>query len=85
MTYYLKYLLVMDLRFDAILYSKSGNENSDAGHIKCSRGPQVPHFWFKELRVWVDVELHSFQIFTLHRSILKMMFDLVLAFCIVCS
>jgi len=45
-----KYLLVMELRFDAMLYSNMGNENSDymgnensdAGHIKCSRGPQVP-------------------------------------------
>ena len=26
-----------------MLYSKLGNENSDAGHIKCSRGPQDPH------------------------------------------
>jgi len=39
----------MELRFDSILRSKLGNENSDAGHIKCSRGPhlargpQVPH------------------------------------------
>jgi len=33
----------MELRFDAILYSKSSNENSDAGHIKCSRGTQVRH------------------------------------------
>jgi len=44
-----KYLLVMELRFDAMLYSNVGNENSDAGHIKWSRGqhltcgPQVPH------------------------------------------
>ena len=44
-----KYLLIMELCFDAILYSKLGNGNSDAGHIKCSagphlaRGPQVPH------------------------------------------
>jgi len=30
-------------RFDAILYSKSTNENSDAGHIECSRRSQVPH------------------------------------------
>jgi len=29
----------MELRFDAILYSKLGSENSDAGHIKCPRGP----------------------------------------------
>jgi len=34
-TYYLKYLLIVDLRFDMILYSKLANENSDAGHIKC--------------------------------------------------
>jgi len=39
----------MELRFDAILYSNLGNENCNAGHIKCSRGPhltrgaQVPH------------------------------------------
>jgi len=39
----------MELRFDAILYSKLGNENSDAGHIKCSpephlaRGSEAPH------------------------------------------
>jgi len=41
MTCYLKYLLI-ELRFDAILYSKATNENSDAGHIKCSLGRQVP-------------------------------------------
>jgi len=41
----------MEHRFDAILYSNLGHENSDAGHIKCSRGvhlargPQVPHPW----------------------------------------
>jgi len=40
--YYL-YLLIMELRFDAMLYSNLGNENSDAGHIKRSREPQVPH------------------------------------------
>jgi len=33
----------MKLRFDVILYSKLDNEHSDAGRIKCSRGPQVPH------------------------------------------
>jgi len=38
---YLKYLLIMELRLDVILYSKLGNENSDAGHIKCSRGPHL--------------------------------------------
>jgi len=36
-----KYLLVMELRFDAMLYSKLGNENSDEGHNKCSRGPHL--------------------------------------------
>jgi len=43
----------MDLRFDTTLHSNLGNENSVAGHIKCSpgshlaHGPQVPHPWFK--------------------------------------
>jgi len=43
MTFYLKYLLITEFHFDAILYSTLRNENSDAGHTKCSRGPQVPH------------------------------------------
>jgi len=34
-------LLVMEFRFDAMLCSNLGNENSDACHIKCSRGKQV--------------------------------------------
>jgi len=44
-----KHLLIMELRFDMMLCSNLGNEDSDAGHIKCSRGPhlvrgsQVPH------------------------------------------
>jgi len=33
----------MEHRFDAILYSKLGNKNSDAGHIKRLHGPQVPY------------------------------------------
>jgi len=37
----------MELHFDAMFYSNLGNENSDTGHIKCSRGPQVPHPWYK--------------------------------------
>jgi len=36
------YLVLMELHFDEILYSKLGKENFDAGHIKCSRGPQFP-------------------------------------------
>jgi len=37
------YLVIMDLRFDAMLYSNlMDNENSDAGHIKYSRWPQFP-------------------------------------------
>jgi len=64
MTYYLKYLLIRELSFDAILYSKLGNENSDAGHIKCSRGLLVPHLWFKTLlksnKEELDI-LNSFQ------------------------
>jgi len=31
----------MEFRFDAILYPKLGNQNSDAGHVKCSRGPHL--------------------------------------------
>jgi len=38
-----KYLVVMELRFDTILYSTLGNENYDVGHIKCPRVSQVPH------------------------------------------
>jgi len=37
------YMLIMELRFEAMLCSKLGNENADADHIKCSRGPQVPN------------------------------------------
>jgi len=35
----------MVLCFDAMLYSNMDNENSGEDHIKCSRGPQVPHSW----------------------------------------
>jgi len=35
----------MMLRFGAMLHSNLGNENSDAGHMKCLRGPQVLHPW----------------------------------------
>jgi len=38
-----KYLLIMELRFDAILYSNLSNEHSHADHIQCSRWPKVPH------------------------------------------
>jgi len=37
-----KYLLIIDLRFDTMLHSNLGNENSVAGHIKRSRGQQIP-------------------------------------------
>jgi len=36
----------MENRVDVILYSKLGNENNNAGHIKCSREPHLargPH------------------------------------------
>jgi len=39
---WLTFWLMMELRFDTMLYFNLGNENSDAGHIKCSRGPQAP-------------------------------------------
>jgi len=35
-------LLVMELCFDMILHSKLGNENSDAGHIKCGLAASSP-------------------------------------------
>jgi len=35
--------LIMEFRFDAVLSSSLENENSNEGHIKCSRVPQVPH------------------------------------------
>jgi len=38
-----KHLLIIELRFDTMFCSKLGNENSDVGHIKCSRGLQVPY------------------------------------------
>jgi len=39
------YLLIMELRFDAMSYSNLGNKNSNAGHIKCLHRPQVPNSW----------------------------------------
>jgi len=36
-------MLIMELRFDTMLYSNLDNENSAPGHIKCLRGPQVSH------------------------------------------
>jgi len=49
----------MELRLHVMLCSNLGNENSDAGHIKCSHGPhlargrgqQVPHSWSRLLSV----------------------------------
>jgi len=43
MTYYLKYLLIMEFSFDAILHSQFGDKISDEGNIKRSRGAQIPH------------------------------------------
>jgi len=58
MTCYLKYLLIMDLRCDAILYSKLGNENSDADHIKFHAGriwPSGRRFPTPDLHKVVDL------------------------------
>jgi len=41
-----KYLLIMELHVDGMLLSILGDEKSDAGHIKCPRGQQVPHLGF---------------------------------------
>jgi len=38
-----KYLLIMELHLDAMLYSNLCHQNSDAGHIKCSCGPHLAH------------------------------------------
>jgi len=40
-------LLVMEFRFDAMLRSNLGNENSDAGHIKFKRAAGSPP-WSRE-------------------------------------
>ena len=47
-----KYLFVVDLRFDTMLYSNLCNENSVAGYIKCLRGPQVPHPCLMRCATW---------------------------------
>jgi len=38
----------MELCCDAMLCTNLGRENVDAGHIKCPRGPQVPHPWLSD-------------------------------------
>jgi len=38
-----EYLLITELRLDAILYFNLGNKNSNEGHIKCSWEAQVPY------------------------------------------
>jgi len=60
------YPLIMELRFDVILYSKLASENSYAGHIKCSRGQQVPRpcttvttfvRWYWNVCEWTPAQL----------------------------
>jgi len=42
-----KYLLIVEVRFDARWCSNTGKEKSDAGQIKFSCGPQVsPHLLY---------------------------------------
>jgi len=63
----------IELHFDAILYSKLGNENSSAGHTKCSRGPhsarggQGPHSWHSCFTPWYHKL--SVALFILHMSL----------------
>jgi len=45
-----EYLPIMVLRFHAMLYSNFGKANSDAGHIKCSRGSQISHPCFRGMK-----------------------------------
>jgi len=47
-------MTIMELRFNAMLYSSLRKDNSDLGHISCSRGPHVPHPCSK--RNWHTVE-----------------------------
>jgi len=42
----------MELLFDVMFCSNLGNENFNAGHFKCSRGPQVPHPWITATLNW---------------------------------
>jgi len=46
------YLLIIELRFDAMLCTNLGCKISDAGNIKCSHGPQVPQRWCKVYINW---------------------------------
>jgi len=45
----------MEIRFEAMLYCNLGN----AGHTKCSRGPQVPHPSFRAYSNLFDMKLHE--------------------------
>jgi len=67
----------MELRFDAILYSKLGNETSDAGHIKFSRGPQVPHPCSRPNRDLFDDETTVYvdMVFTKLRNMKTLLLD----------
>jgi len=47
-----KYLLTTEFRFNAMLCFITVNENSDAGHINCSYGPQVPHPCFTPIQLF---------------------------------
>ena len=47
-----KYLRIIGLRFDAILCSNLGNENSDVGHVKHSRRLQVTSPVYKSIRAY---------------------------------
>jgi len=52
-------LLIVELRFDAMLCSNTGKENSDAGQIKCPHGPQVPHPCFTLSAPYVNQSLKN--------------------------
>jgi len=55
-----KYLLIIVLRFDAILYSELGNENCNTDHNQMFMRPQVPHPWIKPLYSCFRSEFYSF-------------------------
>jgi len=63
----------MELRFDAMLYSNLGNENFDAGHSKCSRGPHFARGWLiATLFLWSHELVVHRRNLLYHRSSLSM-------------
>jgi len=57
---------------DGALFSILGKENSNVGHIECSRGSQVPHAWIKlYLRSCVSHLIYDFNFQLLETNFLR--------------